>query len=59
MKQILATQQQLSTLKKQTALHVSYSTFVNVILHAVVDSGGVRGVQMHPPLVASNIFLHT
>ena len=26
---------------------------------AVVDSGGVRGVQMHPPLAASNLFLRT
>jgi len=24
----------------------------------VADSGGVRGVQMHPPLAASNVFLH-
>ena len=24
---------------------------------AVADSGGVRGVQMHPPLAASNVFL--
>ena len=23
---------------------------------AVADSGGVRGVQMHPPLAASNVF---
>ena len=23
----------------------------------VADLGGVRGVQMHPPLVASNVFL--
>ena len=26
---------------------------------AVADLGGVRGVQMHPPLAASNAFLHT
>ena len=26
---------------------------------AVVDLGGVRGVQMHPPLAASNVFLRT
>ena len=25
----------------------------------VADSGGVRGVQMHPPLAASNVFLRT
>ena len=24
---------------------------------SVADSGGVRGVQMHPPLAASNVFL--
>ena len=24
---------------------------------AVADLGGVRGVQMHPPLAASNVFL--
>ena len=27
--------------------------------HSVADSGGVRGVQMHPPLAASNVFLRT
>ena len=26
---------------------------------SVADSGGVRGVQMHPPLAASNVFLRT
>ena len=26
---------------------------------AVADSGGVRGVQMHPPLGASNVFWRT
>ena len=26
---------------------------------AVADLGGVRGVQMHPPLAASNVFLRT
>ena len=25
---------------------------------AVADLGGVRGMQMHPPLAASNVFLH-
>ena len=25
-------------------------------LHTVADLGGVRGVQMHPPLAASNVF---
>jgi len=25
----------------------------------VADLGGVRGVQMHPPLAASNVFLCT
>ena len=25
----------------------------------VADLGGVRGVQMHPPLAASNVFLRT
>ena len=29
------------------------------LLGAVADSGGVRGVQMHPPLAASNVFLRT
>ena len=28
-------------------------------LDSVADSGGVRGVQMHPPLAASNVFLRT
>ena len=27
--------------------------------HAVANSGGVRGVQMHPPLAASNVFWRT
>jgi len=27
--------------------------------YSVADLGGVRGVQMHPPLAASNIFLRT
>jgi len=27
--------------------------------NAVADFRGVRGVQMHPPLVASNVFLLT
>ena len=27
------------------------------IQSTVADSGGVRGVQMHPPLAASNVFL--
>ena len=26
---------------------------------AVADLGGVRGVQMHPPLAASSVFLRT
>ena len=26
------------------------------LLTSVADSGGVRGVQMHPPLAASNVF---
>ena len=26
---------------------------------AVADLGGVKGVQMHPPLAASNVFLRT
>ena len=26
--------------------------------YTVADLGGVRGVQMHPPLAASNVFLH-
>ena len=28
-------------------------------LKAVADLGGVRGVQMHPPLAASSVFLRT
>ena len=27
--------------------------------NSVADLGGVRGVQMHPPLAASNVFLLT
>jgi len=27
--------------------------------YSVVDLGGVKGVQMHPPLAASNVLLHT
>ena len=30
--------------------------FYTFQLKAVADLGGVRGVQMHPPLVASNVF---
>jgi len=30
-----------------------------LFLRAVADLGGVRGVQMHPPLAASNVFLRT
>ena len=26
---------------------------------SVADSRGVKGVQMHPPLAASNVFLRT
>ena len=41
-----------STIEKQ-----SYN-FCNKQLHAsVADLGGVRGVQMHPSLAASNVFL--
>ena len=29
---------------------------ITVKLESVADLGGVRGVQMHPPLVASNVF---
>ena len=28
-------------------------------VNSVVDLGGVRGAQMHPPLAASNLFLCT
>ena len=31
----------------------------NVSMFPVADSGGVRGMQMHPPLAASNVFLCT
>ena len=31
----------------------------NGIRDSVADSGGVRGVQMHPPLAASNVLLRT
>ena len=32
---------------------------VTRIIISVADLGGVWGVQMHPPLMASNVFLHT
>ena len=32
---------------------------ITLLRYSVVDSGGVRGVQMHPPLAASNVFLRT
>ena len=35
------------------------STNLTNIMYPVADSGGVRGVQMHPPLAASNVFLRT
>ena len=38
---------------------ISYIAFVwSTTAHssAVADLGGVRGVQMHPPLAASNVF---
>ena len=31
----------------------------NLSLYAVADLGGVRGVQIHPPLAASNVFFRT
>ena len=34
-------------------------TILYCMVQSVADSGGVRGVQMHPPLAASNVFLRT
>jgi len=34
--------------------HIPWSHVITV-----VDLGGVRGVQMHPPLAACNVFLRT
>ena len=33
--------------------------FLAVTHGAVADLGGIRGVQMHPPLAASSVFLRT
>ena len=30
--------------------------YIDDVTYAVADLGGVRGVQMHPPLAASNVF---
>ena len=35
------------------------SEFVQCPAVTVADLGGVREVQMHPPLVASNVFFRT
>ena len=46
-------------------LIIRHHTHVNVwesmgsLVYTVADSGGVREVQMHPPLAASNVFLRT
>ena len=32
---------------------------LRIMQSAVADSGGVRGVHLHPPLAASNVFLRT
>ena len=40
--------------------HLPTHGFVHIVVKiTVADSGGVRGVQMHPPLAASNVFLRT
>ena len=43
----------LSKSQVSEALHVAQFPL------PVADPGGVRGVQMHPPLAASNVFLRT
>ena len=50
------------TLVSFLAEHPSFSRIVSSVCSfypsskAVADLGGVRGVQMHPPLAASNVF---
>ena len=44
------------------ALHYTHTLWNAVSvgnMDTVADPGGVRGVQMHPPLAASNVFLRT
>jgi len=38
------------------SLSSNVSKYELAITDPVADLGGVRGVQMHPPLVASNVF---
>ena len=40
-------------------ISVHVLTFLNSQWRIQGGGGGVRGVQMHPPLAASNVFLRT
>ena len=42
---------------KNEIMIVFISTSFLLYIYTVADLGGVRGVQMHPPLAASNVFL--
>ena len=42
-----------------TLLYYTLNWLYLIPLYSVADPGGVRGVQMHPPLAASNVFLRT
>ena len=44
-------------LSSSATLHCIPMWGLDLETNAVADLGGVRGVQMHPPLVASNVFL--
>ena len=48
-----------STLDFKTVSRIQGGTLVATFKPvSVTDLGGVRGVHMHPPLVASNVFSH-
>ena len=40
-------------------LHMGHIAWAKKVYTPVADPGGVRGVQMHPPLATSNVFLRT
>ena len=40
-------------------MRAEHMQFATAAVFSVADSGGVRGVQMYPPLAASNVFLRT
>ena len=40
-------------------VHTCVHNFIFDMAKSVVDLGGIRGVQMHPSLASSNVFLRT